>query len=134
MDITSVASVEKAFKRIRYAYGKRIASVVHLAAYFDFSGESSPLYPRTTVEGTERLLRALLDFEVEQFIFSSSLLVNSISFGANGELGFVKDFDQIRTGINFSYLYDLSRAGGTEFLDFKNNTYEIMLSLGYRFW
>jgi len=60
--------------------------------------------------------------------------MNSISFGVKGELGFVKDFDRIRTGINFSYLYDLNKAGGTKVLDFKNNTYEIMLSLGYRLW
>jgi len=45
--------------RIRYAYGERIASGIHLAAYYDFSGEPSPLYDEITVRGTERLLRAL---------------------------------------------------------------------------
>lgn len=75
IDITSDESMENAFKRIRFAYGNRIASVVHLAAYYDFSGEPSPLYQKITVEGTERLLRVLQDFEVGQFIFSSSLLV-----------------------------------------------------------
>jgi hypothetical protein len=33
-----------AFERIRIAYGERIASVIHLAAYYDLSGEPSPLY------------------------------------------------------------------------------------------
>lgn len=75
IDITSEESMENAFERIRFAYGNRIASVVHLAAYYDFSGEPSPLYQKITVEGTERLLRVLQSFEVEQFIFSSSLLV-----------------------------------------------------------
>ncbi len=75
IDITSEESMENAFERIRFAYGNRIASVVHLAAYYDFSGEPSPLYQKITVEGTERLLRVLQNFEVEQFIFSSSLLV-----------------------------------------------------------
>lgn len=75
MDITSDQSVEIAFKRIRYAYGNKIAAVVHLAAYYDFAGKPSPLYQKITVEGTERLLKVLQGFDVEQFIFSSSLLV-----------------------------------------------------------
>lgn len=75
IDITSDQSMEIAFKRIRYAYGSRIAAVVHLAAYYDFAGKPSPLYQKITVEGTERLLRVLQGFDVEQFIFSSSLLV-----------------------------------------------------------
>ncbi len=75
VDLTSDESVESAFKRIRYGYGNRIASVVHLAAYYDFSGEPSDLYDKITVKGTERLLKSLQDFEVEQFIFSSSMLV-----------------------------------------------------------
>ena len=28
---------------VRYAYGERLASVIHLAAYYDFSGEPSEL-------------------------------------------------------------------------------------------
>ncbi len=75
VDLTSDQSVEFAFKRIRYEYGNRIASVVHLAAYYDFLGEPSDLYDKITVKGTERLLKFLQDFEVEQFIFSSSMLV-----------------------------------------------------------
>lgn len=75
IDITSDASMERAFSRIRYAYGNRIAAVIHLAAYYSFSTQSSPLYDEITVKGTERLLRVLQDFEVEQFLFSSSMLV-----------------------------------------------------------
>lgn len=75
LDITSDDSMERAFARIRYAYGNRIASVIHLAAYYSFSSESSPLYDKITVKGTQRLLRFLQDFEVEQFLFSSSMLV-----------------------------------------------------------
>jgi len=51
--------------------------VVHLAAYYDFAGEPSPLYDEVTVRGTERLLRGLREFEVEQFIFSSTMLVHA---------------------------------------------------------
>src|SRR5712691_12181842 len=77
MDLTSDDSVREAFERVRYAYGDRIASVVHLAAYYDFSGEPSPLYNEITVRGTGRLLRALQAFTVEQFVFSSTMLVHA---------------------------------------------------------
>jgi UDP-glucose 4-epimerase len=75
IDITSDASVKFGFDRIRYEYGNKISSVVHLAAYYDFLGKPSPLYDEITVKGTERLIKKLQEFEVEQFIFSSSMLV-----------------------------------------------------------
>ena len=77
VDLTSDKDVDAAFARVRYAYEGRIASVVHLAAYYDFSGEPSPLYDEITVRGTGRLLRALQALEVEQFIFSSTMLVHA---------------------------------------------------------
>lgn len=75
VDLTSDDRMAFAFKRIHYAYGNKIVSVVHLAAYYDFLGEPSDLYDKVTVKGTERMLKYLQDFEVEQFIFSSSMLV-----------------------------------------------------------
>ncbi len=75
IDITSDKSMAFAFDRIRYEYGNKIASVVHLAAYYDFLGKPSDLYDKITVKGTERLIKLLQDFEVEQFIFSSSMLI-----------------------------------------------------------
>src|SRR6266508_6133715 len=77
IDLTSDASVEAAFAHVRTAYGKRIASVIHLAAYFDLTGEPNPKYEEITVRGTERLLRALQSFDVEQFVFASSMLVHA---------------------------------------------------------
>ncbi len=76
-DLTDDASVRRALEEARGRFGARVASVVHLAAYYDFSGEPSPLYRALTVEGTRRLLRALREGggSVEQFLFSSSLLV-----------------------------------------------------------
>jgi nucleoside-diphosphate-sugar epimerase len=59
---------------VRTAYGSRIASVIHLAAYFDLTGQPNPLYDEITVHGTEKLLRALQSFEVGQFVFASSML------------------------------------------------------------
>ncbi|MBY0496455.1 MAG: NAD(P)-dependent oxidoreductase [Cyanobacteria bacterium] len=77
VDLTSDESVRAAFERVRYAYGGQIASVIHLAAYYDFSGEASPLYDEITVRGTGRLLGALQAFDVDQFVFSSTMLVHA---------------------------------------------------------
>jgi nucleoside-diphosphate-sugar epimerase len=77
VDLTSDDSVEAAFARVRTGYGKRIASVVHLAAYFNLSGEEDPRYDAVTVEGTRRLLKALQGFEADQFIFASTMLVHA---------------------------------------------------------
>jgi nucleoside-diphosphate-sugar epimerase len=74
-DMTKDRSVKKALGAVREKYGERIASVIHLAAHYDFSGAPSPLYRTLTVEGTRRLLKGLQKFQVEQFIFSSTLLV-----------------------------------------------------------
>jgi nucleoside-diphosphate-sugar epimerase len=76
-DLTSDESVADALGRIRQEHGERVASVIHLAAYYDFSGEPSPLYEQVTVRGTERLLRGLQAFAVEQFVFSSTMLVHA---------------------------------------------------------
>jgi nucleoside-diphosphate-sugar epimerase len=76
-DFTSDASVGLALHRFRDAFGSGIASVVHLVAYFDFSGEEHRLYQSVTVEGTRRLLEALQEFEVEQFVYASTMLVHA---------------------------------------------------------
>lgn len=75
-DLSSDASVQQALAHVRERFGKRIVSVVHLAAYYDFSGEPSDKYDEITVQGTARLLRGLQSFDVEQFIFSSTMLVH----------------------------------------------------------
>jgi UDP-glucose 4-epimerase len=74
-DITDTGSIEAALNRINFAYGNEIASVVHLAAYYDFAGEPSDLYDKVTVKGTENFLTALQRLNVKQFIFSSTNLV-----------------------------------------------------------
>ncbi|WP_207384206.1 vitamin K epoxide reductase family protein [Legionella nagasakiensis] len=75
-DITSDSSVTLAFKFLKEKYGDQIKAVIHLAAYFDFSGEESPLYEEVNVKGTRRLLAALQDFVVERFIYSSTMLAH----------------------------------------------------------
>ncbi len=77
IDVTDQSSVDAAFERVRTAYGSRIASFVHLAAYFDLTGEPNEKYDAVTVKGTGRLLAALQQFGVEQFVFVSTMLVHA---------------------------------------------------------
>jgi nucleoside-diphosphate-sugar epimerase len=76
-DISSDESVAQALSHIKSFYGTSISSVIHLAAYYSFKEKKSPLYDKITVEGTRRLLRGLRNFNVEQFIFSSTMLVHA---------------------------------------------------------
>lgn len=76
MDLSSDDSVALGLKIFREKYGNKIAAIIHLAAYFDFTGEDSPLYNAINEKGTERLLKSLQNFEVERFIFMSTMLVH----------------------------------------------------------
>ncbi|WP_330970198.1 NAD-dependent epimerase/dehydratase family protein, partial [Lysobacter sp. A3-1-A15] len=77
IDLTSADSIAAAMERVRFAHGGTIASVIHLASYFDLTGEPDPKYEQVTVEGTRRLIEALDGFEVEQFVFVSTMLVHA---------------------------------------------------------
>jgi nucleoside-diphosphate-sugar epimerase len=79
VDLTSDSSIDAAFNRVRTAYGNRIASIVHLAAYFDLTGKPNPKYEEVTVRGTGRLLRHAAKFQVDQFVFVSTMLVHAPS-------------------------------------------------------
>jgi nucleoside-diphosphate-sugar epimerase len=74
-DLTNDDSVRNALQTVRQRHGQTVASCVHLAAHYDFSGAPSPLYQTLTVDGTRRLLRRLQSFDVEQIIFSSTHIV-----------------------------------------------------------
>lgn len=78
VDISSDDSVWEGLAVIRAHHGAHVAAVVHLAAYYDFFGAPSPKYEEITVRGTGRLLRGLQEqgFQVEQFLFSSTMLVH----------------------------------------------------------
>lgn len=76
VDLTSEDSVKLGFKKFRERFGEKIAAVIHLAAYFDFTGEKSALYDEVNVRGTRRLMEALCDFKVERFIYSGTMLVH----------------------------------------------------------
>lgn len=78
VEITSDESVREGLRVVREHHGTHVASVIHLAAYYDFFGEPSTKYDEITVRGTDRLLRGLRDagLQVEQFVFSSTMLVH----------------------------------------------------------
>jgi nucleoside-diphosphate-sugar epimerase len=77
VDITSDEAMGAAFDTVRQRYGDRITSVIHLAAFYDFSDEPNPLYEEVNVRGTQRLLQCLQSFHVEQFIYASTMLVHA---------------------------------------------------------
>ena len=76
-DFSSAASIDLALHKLREAHGTKIASVVHLVAYFDFSNADDPRYQSVNIDGTRHLLRALQAFEVEQFVYGSTMLVHA---------------------------------------------------------
>ena len=76
LDVSSSTSVRRALDDVVQRHGRSIASVVHLAAYYDFRGEPSPLYEEVTIEGSRRLIEAVQELDSEQFIFSSTMLVH----------------------------------------------------------
>ncbi|AVR46632.1 nucleoside-diphosphate sugar epimerase [Christiangramia fulva] len=74
-NIKDEKAIDAAMERIRYGYGSKIASVIHLAAYYSFNTKDSPGYDEINVKGTRKFLNQLQDFEVDQFIYSSSDLI-----------------------------------------------------------
>lgn len=77
VDITSDQSVADGLRILRAHHGARVASVIHLAAFYSFEGKPDPRYDSVTVNGTKRLLLGLkAGFEVQQFVFSSTMLVH----------------------------------------------------------
>jgi nucleoside-diphosphate-sugar epimerase len=75
VDLESDESVQKALNYVKEKYGNHVLSCIHLAAYYNFTGEPSNKYETITVQGTGRLLRGLQNFNCEQFLFSSTMLI-----------------------------------------------------------
>ena len=76
IDLTSEGSLDFAVRHVAERLGDKVASVIHLAAYFDETGQPNPKYQEITVLGTMRLLQAIRALQVEQFVFSSTMLVH----------------------------------------------------------
>jgi len=79
VDLSDEDAVDQALNDFCAEYGRDVAAVVHLAAYFDFSGEESPLYEKVNETGTRNLMRALGKLNVERFIYSGTMLVHEPS-------------------------------------------------------
>lgn len=81
MDLADDHAVRSGLRQIKERFGPDLASVIHLAAYYDFSGAPSELYEQVTVRGTERLMQGFsaLQLQVQQFIFTSTMTVHAPS-------------------------------------------------------
>ena len=77
VDMGSDESVKEGLDFVLKKYGNKLVSVIHLAAYYNFTGGGWSHYQRITVDGTARLLKGLELFECDQFIFSSTMLVHA---------------------------------------------------------
>jgi nucleoside-diphosphate-sugar epimerase len=77
VDVGSDESVAQGMDYVRKKYGNKITAFVHLAAYYSFSGGGWGPYQRITVDGTKRILNQLKNFDCEQFLFSSTMLVHA---------------------------------------------------------
>jgi nucleoside-diphosphate-sugar epimerase len=108
-DLTDDQSVARGIEEFRRRWGEEIASVVHLAAYFDFTGKENSLYDSINVQGTRRLLRALRKLEVEQFVYSGTMLVH-----APGDPGERIDEDQ---PIDPQWIYPQSKVAAEKVIE-----------------
>jgi nucleoside-diphosphate-sugar epimerase/uncharacterized membrane protein len=76
VDITSEEDVSRVLHEIKNHFGPKVRSVIHLVAYYDFRGGDDSRYDTITVNGSKFLIKKLHeDFEVDKFIFSSSMLI-----------------------------------------------------------
>ncbi len=71
VDIADRDGLARTFREIRTAGGARV--LVHLAAYYDFTGEEHPEYRRTNVDGTRNVLEATRESGIGGFVFGSSV-------------------------------------------------------------
>ncbi|MDH4158161.1 MAG: NAD(P)-dependent oxidoreductase [candidate division Zixibacteria bacterium] len=70
-DISHLDSVAKAFREIATAGGADY--LIHLAAYYDFTGQDHPDYWRTNVDGTRYVLELAKDLDLKLLVFTSSV-------------------------------------------------------------
>jgi nucleoside-diphosphate-sugar epimerase len=71
VDIADRDGLARAGREIRTAGGAEV--FIHLAAYYDFTGEPHPEYQRTNVEGTGHVLELARALQPRRFVFGSSV-------------------------------------------------------------
>jgi len=77
VDLASAESLQHALQTVREQYGSSLAAVLHLAAYHEVGDNCDPRSAAVASWSTECLLDALQSFDVEQFLFLSTVLVHS---------------------------------------------------------
>jgi nucleoside-diphosphate-sugar epimerase len=81
VDIGQIQPLREVFSRIRDLGGAEI--LLHMAAFYDFTGEENPEYNRTNIEGTRNILALAEPLKLRRFIFTSSTA--ACPFPAPGE-------------------------------------------------
>jgi nucleoside-diphosphate-sugar epimerase len=71
VDIADFDGLKQVFERVRELGGARL--LLHMAAYYDFTGDDNPEYYRTNVLGTENLIKLAEPLQLRRFIFASSI-------------------------------------------------------------
>ncbi len=80
-DISDKKLLNETFREIREKFFGKIDYVFHLAAYYDMVNKENRLYRETNENGTRYLLDNLIDFNVNNFIFTSSTVVFKPTMG-----------------------------------------------------
>lgn len=70
VDIGQIEPLRQVFSRIRDLGGAEL--LLHMAAFYDFTGEDNPEYKRTNIEGTRNVLALAEPLKLRRFIYTSS--------------------------------------------------------------
>ncbi len=105
-DIADREALAAVFRSLRQVPGPKV--VIHLAAYYDFTGERNPEYERTNVHGLRNVLEECRALRPERFVFASS--VAACDFPAPGAA-----LDE-RSPADGDHPYALSKRRGEEML------------------
>lgn len=73
VDLTDDVSTVRGLMGLKRKYGDDLECVIHLATFHSHSCRPHSLYERLNVHGTRRLVHALRDFSVGQFVFVANL-------------------------------------------------------------
>jgi UDP-glucose 4-epimerase len=75
VDISDKKHLNETLREIKEKVSSKIDYVFHLATYYDMLNEENEMYRKTNENGTRYLLDNLIDFDVNNFIFTSSTTV-----------------------------------------------------------
>ncbi len=111
-DISDKYLLNETLREIKEKVSEKIDYVFHLAAYYDMENKENGMYRETNESGTRYLLDSLIDFNVKNFIFSSSTAVFKPTMG-NDKL------DEVSELSTFMYYGNSKVAGETILSEYK---------------